>query len=271
MKIRPITAIFITIFIAVAAVYVLSPTIRIPQIQVLSLIFSIVTAVIGVYTSRIYGPKSANGRALILITGGFLCWAIAEAIWYISDKLILGGATSPSSADIFFLLAYPFFGAGIYQGFVVAKVKLKLVDKSLLYMVLLASLVLTGLVAYFILFQAYDSTAEPIANIVNIGYGLGDLVMIILSLLTILVASEYKGGKFALLWKLMALGFLLVLVADIVYAIYGEQFLNDIKPYTYIDLLWIIGYLLPAYGMLDNYFHISDVQNRIKLMIQQRQ
>ncbi len=270
MKIKPITIIFLVISLVVSAIYIFSPSVLGPQIQSLSFIFSVAAALIGLYTSRAYGSKSAIGRALILITAGFVCWAVAEAIWYISNRLIEGGITSPSLADVFFLLAYPFFGAGIYHGFVVARVKLNTVNKSLLYTVLLTSLVLTGLVVYFILFKAYESTAEPIANIVNIGYGLGDLVMIILSLLAILVASEYKGGKLALLWGVMALGFLLVLVADIVYAIYGEQFLNDIKPYTYIDLLWIAGYLLPAYGMIDNYLHISEVQNKIKLKLQQR-
>ncbi len=268
--IRPNFIILMAVFLVLLAIYVISPSIRIPQIQAFSLIFSIVASLVGIYTSRIYGFKSTIGRSFILITGGLICWSVAEIIWYVSDKLIEGGATSPSMADIFFLLAYPFFGAGIYYGFTMAKIKLKQVNQSLLVIVLTASLILTYLVVYFILFKAYDSTAEPIANIVNIGYGLGDLVMIILSLMTILVAREYKGGKLASFWKAIALGFLLVLIADIVYAIYGQQFLDDMKPYTYIDLLWIAGYLLPVYGMLENYLHVSGVQKKIKLKLQQR-
>ncbi len=270
ITIKPNFVILLAVFLFLLAIYVFSPTIRVPQIQILSLLFSVIAALVGLYTSRIYGFKSAIGRSLILITGGLICWSIAEVIWYVSDKLIEGGATSPSMADIFFLLAYPFFGAGIYYGFAMAKIKLKQVNQLLLAAALSASVILTYLVVYFILFQAYDSTAEPIANIVNIGYGLGDLVMIILSLMTILVAREYRGGKLASFWIAIALGFLLVLIADIVYAIYGEQFLTDIKPYTYIDLLWIAGYILPIYAMLENYIHVSAVQNRIKLKLQQR-
>ncbi len=206
-----------------------------------------------------------------MIAGGLICWATAEVIWYVSDTFIVSGTIAPSLADIFFLLGYPFFGLGVYQGFVTAGIKLRTVNKSLLYIVLLASLALTALVAYFGVYQAFDPDVDLLTNIVNIGYGVGDLVLVIFSLLTILVADEYKDGKLATFWKAVAIGFLLILIADIVFAIYGEKVLADIKPYTYVDLIWEAGYQFLAFAMLENYLHISAVKERIKFILQQRQ
>ncbi len=267
IKIRPI--IFLVIFLAVAAVYIISPQSRIISIQGLSLVIPVAAALIGLYASRLYGFKSSNGRTILFITGGIVCWALAEATFFVLDYFTNSENLFPSIADAIFLLAYPFFIAGIYQGFVTAEVKLKNVKKSLLYTVLLISVVLTALVIYFVIYQAYDSSADILANVVNISYGVGDLFLIIASMLTILVASEYSGGKLASFWKAMAAGFFMGLIADILFAMYSEQLLGDVKPYTYMDLIWTAGYLFYAFAMLENYIHISAVQKKIRLKIQQ--
>ena len=176
----------------------------------------------------------------------------------------------PSLADVFFLLNSPLFAAGIWQGYVTSGVKLRQVKKSLLVTVLSASLILTILVAYFGVYQAYDSSTDLVSNTVNITYGLTDLVLVILSLLTFLVASEYAGGKLASFWKTMAAGFFMFLIADILFAMYLDLYMEDVKPYPYIDLIWIAAFIFLAYAMLDNYLHVSAVQKKIKLQLQQR-
>ncbi len=266
--IRP--SVFLAVFLAISAVYVLSLTTQTLTINTLYLIFPIVTTLIGLYSSSIYGFKSSNGRALILINGGLVCMLIAESIWYVSDNFTSSGGIIPSWADVFFLLSYPFFGAGVYQGFIAAEIKFKNVKKSLLYLALLASLILTILVVYFDIYKAYDSTVELLVNITNMGYGVVDLVLVVSSLFTILVASEYKGGKLASFWGAMALGFLFNLIADILSAMYEGPYLEGLKPYGYIDLFWIAAYLFLAYGMLENYLHITAVQRNVRLKIQQR-
>ena len=274
MKLQPITRpiIFSVGFLVALAVYVLNVKTQILPIYTLYTAFPVAAALIGLYTSSIYGFNSANGRAILLITGGLVCWGMAETIGYVSDNFITAPTMDPQISDFFFLLAYPVFGAGVYQGFIAAEVKLKQTKKSLLAIVLSASLVLTVWVAYFGVYQAYDSTVDLLTNIVNIGYGVGDLIIVIASMLTILVAREYGGGKLARFWKTIALGFFMLLIGDILYfTMYWDQYSQDLKPYTYIDLLWIAAYLLLAYGMLENYLHISEVQNKIRLKLQQRQ
>ena len=272
MKIKITRIIFLVIFLAYSAAYVFLSDTQNLLIVTLYLIFPVGAALVALYTSRIYGFKSANGRALLFITAGFTCWAIAEIVWYILENYIThGGGTVPSLADIFFFLAYPIIAVGIYQSFVTAGINLKTVKKSLLAIVISASVVLTVLVLYFGVYQAYDPSVDMSTNAVNIGYGLVDLVLVVFSLFTILVANEYKGGKLASFWKIMAAGFLLLLIADILSAIYQVPYLDEVKPYLYIDLLWAGSYILLALAMLENYLHVLAVQKNIKLKLQQRQ
>ena len=263
--------IFLAIFLAFSAFYVFGLETQETPVMTLYLMFPVGAALIALYTSRIYGFKSANGRAILLIAVGLTCWAVGEIIWYISYNFNVGSDTVPSPADVFYLLSYPFLGAGIYQGFVAAGVNLKTVKKSLLAIVLSVSLVLTILVAYFMVYQAYDPTADVSTNILNLTYGLVDLVLVIGSLFTILVANEYKGGKLALFWKIITAGFFLYLISDILNAMYQVQYMDSIKPYVYIDLLYTASYIILAFGMLENYLHVRTVQKNIKFKLQQRQ
>ena len=274
MKIRIIIALIF--FLAVSVVYdVLLPGIEGLSswiLWILYLIFPVGAALIGLYTARIYGFKSANGRAILLIIAGLVCWALAEIVTFVLAVFfnINNYPFSPLN-DTLIILGYPIIGAGIYQGFVAAGINLKAVKKSLLAIVISASVVLTILVLYFGVYQAYDPSADTVTNTVNIGYGLADLVLVIGSLLTVLVANEYKGGKLASFWKTMAIGFLLLLIGDILFAMYGELEAEGVKPYAYIDLIWMAAYLIPAFGMLENYLHVRAVQKTIKLKLQQRQ
>ena len=274
MKLQPITRpiIFSVGFLVALAVYVLNVKTQILPIYTLYTAFPVAAALIGLYTSSIYGFNSANGRAILLITGGLVCWGMAETIGYVSDNFITAPTMDPQISDFFFLIAYPIFGAGVYQGFIAAEIKLKQINKSLLTAVLSASLVLTAWVAYFGVYQAYDPTVDLLKNAVNIGYGVGDLILVIVSTLMILVAEEYGNGKLAAFWKTMALGFFVFLIGDILYfTMYWEQYSKDLKPYVYIDLLWTAAYTVLAYGVLENYLHIFEVQNKIRLKLQQRQ
>ncbi|MFZ2125105.1 MAG: hypothetical protein WA087_03965 [Candidatus Saccharimonadales bacterium] len=267
MKLRII--LFLAFFLVNVALYVFSTEVRGIVIQSLSLVDPVGAALIGLCAAVMYGISNANGRALMFIAAGIACWGIGEIIFMVFAN-IMNIDPFPSLADVFFLLAYPLLGVGIYQSFVAAEIKLKQVRKSLLATLLSVSFVLAIFVMYFMIYQVYDPEADLAINFVNISYGLGDLVLVILSLLAILVSNEYKGGKLGSFWMTMASGFTLILIADIMFAIYSEQVLNDIKPYTYIDLIWTAGYLFIAFGMLENYLHVSAVQKKIKLKLAQK-
>ena len=272
-RIRPL--LFLAVFLAIAIVYdaLLPGTEEFSSwtLWILYITFPIVAALIALYTSRIYGFKSANGRALLFITGGLVCWAVAEIVTFVAGVFFdVSNFDFSPLADTFLMLGYPIIGVGIYQGFRAAGVNLKTVKKSLLAIVISVSLILTALVLYFGVYQAYDPSVDTLTNIASISYGLADLVLVIGSLLTILVANEYKGGKLASFWKIMVAGFFAFLVADILFAMYGELESQGLKPYAYIDILWMAAYTILTYGMLDNYLHVRAIQKTIKLKLQQR-
>ncbi len=273
MKTRPIIRpiIFLVSFLIISVVYILNPKIQPLPIYTLYMIFPVGAALIGLYTSRIYRFNNANGRAMILIADGLFCWGVSESMAYVSDNFITSASLAPSLLEVVSLIGYLAVGAGIYQGYVAAEIKLKQVNKSLLAIVLLASIILTIIVGYFCVYLVYDPSADIATNMVSVGFGVGDLTLLVGSMLMILVAREYKGGKLASFWVTMTAGFFIFLIADITYYdIFGEQILADIKPYTYNDLLWVAAYAVIAYAMLENYIHINEIRNKIKLKIQQR-
>ncbi len=266
--IRPI--ILLVSFLIISTVYVLNSKIQVFPIYTLYMVFPVGAALIGVYTSRLYRFNNANGRAMILITGGLFCWGVSETMAYISDNFITSASLDPSLFDVISLLGYLAVCAGIYQGYVAAEIKLNQVNKTLLAIVSPVSIILTIVVGYFCVYQVYDPSADFATNMVSVGFGVGDLTLLIASMLMILVAREYKGGKLASFWKTMTAGFFIFLIADIMYYdVFGQQILADIKPYTYNDLLWVAAYSVLALAMLENYFHISAVQKNIKLKLQQ--
>ena len=274
MKIRIIIALIF--FLAVSVVYdVLLPGIEGLSswiLWILYLIFPVGATLIGIYTSRIYGFKSANGRAVLLIIIGSAFWVMSNVSSFVLETFFHTNefAFSPLS-DAFIMLGYPIIAAGLYQGFVAAGINLKTVKKSLLAIVISASVVLTVLVLYFVVYQAYDSNADTITNTVNIGYGLADLVLMIGSLFTVLVANEYKGGKLASFWKTMAVGIFILLIGDVLFAMYGDLAVEGIRPYAYIDLIYMAAWAILAFGLLENYLNIYSVQITIKLKLKQRQ
>lgn len=261
--------IFSVIFIATAAAYILLPDTSAITTNELYMIFPIAAILLSLYILRIYRLNSAGDRAQILIAAGLICWGIGEIISYTLINF-LKIDSYPSLADAFFLLNVPIFGAGIYEGYVMAEVKLKQVNKTLLGVLLSASLILTGLVAYFGVYQAFDPTADVLTNTVGITYGLTDLVLVVLSLLTFLVAREYKGGKLASFWIIITTGFFCFLIADILFAMYPDLYEQGIVPYKYMDLLWIAASILISFALLENYIHIVELRNKIKLQITQR-
>jgi hypothetical protein len=256
-------------FLAAASIYIWFPESFAFSTSEVYEVFPILAILLSLYILRIYRFNNASGRAQILIASGLIFWGIGCIVEYVwINFLNSGSALTP--ADAFYLLNTPLFAAGIWQGYITSGIKLKQVNKTLLAGLLSVSIVLTILVLYFGVYLAYDSTADFWVNIVNITYGVTDLVLVILALLTFLVSREYAGGKLASFWITMTIGFFLFLIADILYAMYPDMYEQGIAPYAYIDLIWIAAALVLAYGLLDNYLHITAVQKKVKMMLQQR-
>lgn len=261
MKLRNIS--FVLAFVLILADYVFGGTQQVLLNQTLFLMFPLFTALAGAIAFSMFGLKSITGKSMLAMTLGFSCWAIGEIIWYVS-KNFLGIEPFPSVADVFFLLGYPLVFLGLYFEFGKAQIKFSQIKRSLLVTSALVALILAGIVSYFGIYLAYDANVSSLENAVAMSYGIVDLILIVSSLFALAIARAYRGGKFVSFWTATISGFLFFLVADILFAIYNAPYAENLSPYIYIDLLWIAGYLLLAYGMLDNYFYIQSVKQGIK-------
>lgn len=239
--------------------------------QTAYLIFPVLAAVCCFLVAKIYGFRDANGRRILMIALGFTFWALGDIIFYLFANY-LHIDPFPSLADIFYLSGYPLVFAGIYLSLHQAQIglkDLKNISNSALTINLLLACVLILLVSYFGIYLAYDSEAGIWFNFFSIGYGIADLVLIIASVFAFTIISVYRGGKLATFWLRMIVGFLLFLIADILFALFDAQYEAGLKPYIYIDLIYIASYLSFTYAMLNKFLALNDLNKNVKELLTQ--
>lgn len=215
---------------------------------------------IGIKAIRLYGLQGRQARSLLYLNGGMLCFLLGESIWMIYAD-ILGKDPFPSAADLFFILGYPFLFFGLLEKILSEGIKLSL---KKLWPFLLASLALIAAVGYFSIFQAYDSEREALANWFSISYGIGDLILIIAAFFTALVITEYQGGKLAFPWSILVFGFIFLLGADLLFAIYQDAYGEVLSLQMLVDTFWIISYLLFALSFSEFALVAKEKQEKIK-------
>jgi hypothetical protein len=230
-------------------VYVLAP--------VLSLIFCLLAI-------KANGYKNPHGRALVFFFAAILCWGIGEFLWSYYD-FVLGIDPFPTIADLFYVIAYPFFFLGFIQEFGFRDLKFAKMDKVLLFFTALIFLFAFVGEFYFGVYLAYSGEASLYENIFSIAYGVGDLIIIGTALLLILVVWEFRHGKVFIPWALFFLALVMVLLADIYFSIYEDFYENKIFPYFQIaDSLWILSYIFFASAFFSFREIILDVQRDLR-------
>jgi len=194
----------------------------------------------------------ANSRSRMLWVGlfaGWILWAIAETIWFVYGYL--GKVVPyPSIADIFWLIGYIPLGIGLYSRLHEMPLKLTNSQKVALWVSSLATIFITLAFVILPVFQAYDAT-NRLASIISIIYPLADLVLLV-SVLRLLFV--YRAGDYGMGWNMLITGFVLMTIADLVFAYatplglyYPNQKANLIStlgnsvPYNLSYLMWIFG------------------------------
>lgn len=211
---------------------------------------------------RLYGLKSTYGYPLFFLSLGLFCWFVGEALW-VYYEFILAIDPFPSVADYFYLAAYPLFAMAFFVAMKKGELKIKSFDKIIVFLFGLNALWLFVLVGYFGIYLAYDPAATLIENAVSIAYGVGDLVIFLACLLSLVLAWEYREGRIVMTWMYFFAGFTLILVSDIFFALYYKEYELGIQSYRItLDMLWILGYLYFGFGMYELAYLIRDIQGR---------
>jgi hypothetical protein len=256
--------VFLSLAVATSLFFVVSEDIESIQVQSVYLITTFIASIGAFLAFREFGIKHDNGKVLFLLFLGVSMWSLAEVIWFVY-RFFLGIDPYPSIADLFFLLPYPIFALAIFQARKSIGQKLNKKDWHFWTLDFLIGLLLVLTVSYFGIYKAYDSSADSVANILGISYGVVDLLLVVASLFSMTIMREFKKGKLGYFWAVMTVGFFLFLVADVLFAMFNVQYEENLaKPYTYIDLVWVLGYIVLGYGFFDKYIFIKRIKNVAK-------
>jgi hypothetical protein len=190
-------------------------------------------------------------------------WFIGEVIWNYYE-LILHIKPFPSFADVFYLLAYPLIFFGLLNEVSIGAIHWKKINRAIFFLFTIASLCLAVLVFYFGVYVAYDVKESLLANIIAMGYGVGDLVLIVTNMFVLILVWEFRGGSLSRTWIVIFVSLLCMLLADILFALYPDQYQAQLWIYkNSLDSLWMLSYLLFAYALANFGLSILDAKKKI--------
>jgi hypothetical protein len=197
-----------------------------------------------------------RGEVLKAIWGsmglGLLLWAIGEVIWAFYELVLQQDSPYPSVADIAFTIGYiPLFSA-LFLRYRSLRARPTPGGRAgaWLAFVVLAALAIVFVIGPIVAYPDYD---RPIEKFLGALYPLGDLV---LALGVLLIALSLMGGALSIPWALIAAGFMVVSVSDLLftYATWNEIYMagpdSGVNLITALsDVPYYASYVLIAFGL----------------------
>jgi hypothetical protein len=227
------------------------------------LLFPFLSVLAGSYAIKAYGYSNTHGKSMLFITAGFASWFIGETLWTIF-AIVLHINPYPSIADIFYLLAYVLIFLGIIREIRVYKTNISVL-RSLI--VCIFSVIVSIVVFNMTVVSAYINGASLIENSIAIGYGIVDLILIITIAHLLILTMDFKGGKIFIMWSYFLAGAIFMLLGDIFFSLYPEQYEQGIAQYKQIDLLWIVSYSLFTVSLFEVHFLLTDAKDVVKKLL----
>lgn len=203
----------------------------------------------GIFSLKLYGFKGSRAKTLLFLTLGVSCLFVGEILFYWYE-FFLNTDPFPSIADIFYLVSYPLILVALYNEIQQTNLSWKKIHASIIFLFGITASLFALIVFYFGVYVAYDAQADFLSNSIAISYGVGDMFLIIADLFVVVLAWEFRGGKYSRSWILLFLSFFAMLIADILFAIYYDQYKGEEWFYrSLLDTLWMLSYILFAQGL----------------------
>lgn len=228
----------------------------------LALLPPYIAALYGIRASRTYIQTSPHGRSIVLISVALLFWALGKTAFFFF-RFVFKIYPYPSIADISFLAGYPLLLAGLITEIRTSRSSFKNTSPYIKFLTSLIMALLVLAVLYFGVIKAYAPGDPVLNNLVAMGYGFGDLVLIAPMLYVLKMAVDYRGGRLFMSWALILIALLLKLYGDVFFAIYRTPYTAVEWPFNMIDLVWVMSYLLFAYSFYSTASHVKEVRARI--------
>lgn len=150
----------------------------------------------------------------------------------------------PTIADVFWCLGYIPMFAGLAMMFLgYRKSGFPMGNNKVYWAITLSFVLLTIVLGYNLLIPIVkDSETSLLAKTFYLYYPLADLIIVVPAVILMYITSLFGRSIISMPWRMMAFGFLLFTIADMLYAYLGW---NDLYGNgNLIDVLWHSGYLL---------------------------
>lgn len=236
------------------------------------LIIPLIATIAGIFSIAIFGFKGFRAKTLVFLTLGLACWFTGEILFYYYE-FFLHLNPFPSIADFFYLIGYPLFFIALLNEIRHTPVNLKKLHPSLIFLFATSGSVLVFSVVYFGIFLAYDPKVSLFANLIAMGYGIGDLLLIMANIAVLVLAWEFRSGSFSRFWILFFIGFSFSLFGDILFAIFNIQYKEEIWFYkSLLDSLWMASYIFFANALFDFGASLLSAKSQLKsIQLEKRQ
>lgn len=263
-RIRTVGFLFILYLICLAVYWLqIGGIYAVPLRDIIYLFTPIAAITGGIFSFRATGFKNIRTKTVFFLTLGIICWFIGEVLWDYYE-LILKINPFPSIADIFYILAYPLMLIGLVHEIKISGISWKKIYPAIVFLLVIISVLFTTVVLYFGVYLAYNPQETLLTNSIAMSYGIGDLLLIIANIFVLILAWEFRGGKLSRTWFGLFIGFIVMLIADILFGIYTDQYKAQIGIYRYsIDSLYMLSYLIMAYILFNFGFSVRDAGKNI--------
>lgn len=190
------------------------------------------------------------GRVWLYLMAGMFLWTVGEAIWAYYEVILNKVTPYPSVADIAWVFGY----IPLVLAMVIRLRSLQTTPERQQTLIstgisaVLAIIALIFVIGPIVLADDYDSRFEQFIDIL---YPLGDLA---LAYTAMLCMAALTGGLLSRTWLLIASGFVLLAISDLLFVYTTWKDIYTIKEdgptllRAFIDLTYVLGYMLIGYG-----------------------
>lgn len=233
----------------------------------LYLLVPLLATISGIFALFVFGLQGSFAKTLLLLTLGMACWFIGETLFYYYE-FVLHTSPFPSLADLFYISAYPLMFCALVNELWNTKINWKKIHPSVFFLFIVFALILALLVMYFGVYLAYDPHESILTNSIAMGYGIGDLFLIIADIGVLILAWEFRGGKFSAVWMCLFVSFIFMLIGDILFAMFNQQYKSEIWLYkSALDTIWILSYGFFATALFRFGFSLLEAKSGISRII----
>jgi len=213
----------------------------------------LVGGLFGIFLSRSWGfLSSAIGRAILFISAGLFFWGVGSMIWAYYNVFLDIAAPYPSLADASYVLSWPLWVIGIINlsratgaKFSLRKVK----GRIFLFIVPLVFIALSYYLLVTVARAGYISDfSDALKVFFDLGYPIGDVVIVSLAVLIYGLSFKYLGGKFKFTIIILLLGFVFNYLADFIFS-----YTTTIETFyvgNFGDLIFTFALFLITFGVL---------------------